>query len=62
MKNLLLFTLTVFFISCSTQENKQSQDEQILINIESLAPINFSDFFEEITYVPLESNDPYWIG
>lgn len=62
MKNLLLSILAVFFISCSTQENKQNQSEQIFISLESPAPINFLDFFEEITYVPLESNDPYWIG
>lgn len=62
MKNLLLVALTTFFISCSTQKNKQNEVEQLPINIEKLTPINFPAFFEEITYIPLESNDPYWIG
>lgn len=62
MRYLLLFTIAALFTSCSTQENKQNQSEQILIHIENLSPIKLSDFFEEITYVPLESNDPFWIG
>lgn len=65
MKMLLFNFLCVVLltVSCSPSKNSRTQNGKgILIEVDESAEIRFSDVFEKIEYVPLETSDSSLIG
>ena len=63
MKYLNLFILYCFLFSCSSQDvQSELKIQSIKADVDNAETLFFSNYFEEVSYVPLETSDTFLLG
>lgn len=63
MKYLNLFILSCFLFSCSSQDvQSELKIQSIKADVDNAETLFFSNYFEEVSYVPLETSDTFLLG
>ncbi|PZX50624.1 6-bladed beta-propeller [Algoriphagus chordae] len=61
MKNLYFVLFSIFILSCSENEFKNS-NQVIEVNVSSKLKLEFTDIFESVEIIPLETTDDVLIS
>jgi hypothetical protein len=61
-RNLCVLFLAFLILSCQSSIKKTETGGTIVVDIDNVKKLRFSDLFDKVDYIPLETNDSFLIG